>query len=217
MRAYQVLAASPFSEESHTGEAIARKTTEALRLVGVDGPAMDRLFYAVSDNATNMLLGFSNFGSVGCTVHTMQLCVNSFLSCPGIEELRAKQKGIVRHFTKSTGLDGQNGLFSCMRQSGLPVHHPVKSCETRWSSDYKQMEWFRYEQLAVQRYDTVHSTRAGWAYREFQQDLDDWQLNEQCCAVLAPFADWTQHMQGTKSYPTMPLVLPTVFALIQVP
>ena len=71
---------------------------------------MDSLFYAVSDNASNMILGFSNFGSVGCTVHSMQLCVNSFLSCPGIEELRTKQKGIVRHFTKSTGLDGLNGL-----------------------------------------------------------------------------------------------------------
>ena len=54
----------------------------------------------------------------------------------------------------------------------------------------------------MQRYDTVHSTRAGWAYREFQQDLDDWQLNEQCCAVLAPFADWTQHMQGTVGFTT---------------
>lgn len=211
----QVLAATPFSDESHTGEAIARKTAEALERVSVKGPPMEQVFNAVSDNAANMLLGFANFGSVGCAVHTIQLCVNSFLECSDVEPLRLKQKGIVRHFHKSTGLDGLNGLFSCMRQSGMPVHHPVRACETRWSSDYKQMEWFRYEQLAVQRYDTVHSTRAGWAYKEFQLDLDDWQLNEQCCAVLAPFADWTQHMQGTKGYPTLPLMLPTIFALIQ--
>ena len=211
----QVLAATPFSDESHTGEAIACKTAEALKRGGVVGLAQDQVFAAVSDNAANMLLGFANYGSAGCAVHSMQLCVNSFLASPGIEEMRVKQKGIVNHFHKSTGLDGLNGLFSCMRATGCPVHHPVRACMTRWSSDYKQMEWFRYQQMSVQRYDTVHSTKAGWAYREHQLNLDDWQLNEQSCAVLAPLADWTQHLQGSKTYPTMPLVLPTVFALVE--
>ena len=207
----QVLAASPFSDESHTGEAIARKTSESLKRGGV---GENNVSAAVSDNAANMLLGFANYNSVGCAVHSMQLCVNSFLEATGIEEMRVRQKGIVAHFHKSTGLDGLNGLFGCMRATGLPVHHPVRACMTRWSSDYKQMNWFRYEQLAVQKYDTVHSTKAGWAYKEHQLSLDDWQVNEQCCAILAPLADWTQHLQGTKSYPTLPLVLPTVFALI---
>ena len=44
-------------------------------------------------------------------------------------------------------------------------------------------------------------------------NLDDWEINLESVAVLQPIADWTQHMQGTK-YPTLPLVLPTVYGLI---
>ena len=69
----QVLAATPFSDESHTGEAIACKTAEALKRGGVVGLAQDQVFAAVSDNAANMLLGFANYGSAGCAVHSMQL------------------------------------------------------------------------------------------------------------------------------------------------
>ena len=43
--------------------------------------------------------------------------------------------------------------------------------------------------------------------------LEDWRINLESVAVLQPIADWTQHMQGTK-YPTLPLVLPTVYGLI---
>jgi len=44
--------------------------------------------------------------------------------------------------------------------------------------------------------------------------LDDWRINEQSAAVLQPLAEWTQLMQGTL-YPTLPLVLPTVYNLIE--
>lgn len=44
--------------------------------------------------------------------------------------------------------------------------------------------------------------------------LEDWRINLESVAVLQPIADWTQHMQGTK-YPTLPLVLPTIYGLIE--
>ena len=67
----------------------------------------------------------------------------------------------------------------------------------------------------MQLYDVQHSRKAGDAYKDHQLGLEDWTINEQGTAVLLPFADWTQHMQGTK-YPTFPLVLPTVYVLIDV-
>ena len=97
---------------------------------------------------------------------------------------REKQKGIVAHFNQSTGVDGLNGLHKCQRSCNLPEHHPVSAVATRWSSDHDQMEWFRYEQRAVQLYDVNHSRKAGDAYRQHQLGLEDWQINEQGTAVL---------------------------------
>ena len=96
----------------------------------------------------------------------------------------------------------------------LPEHHPVKDNDTRWSSGHDQMEWFRVAQRAVQLYDVNHARKAGEAYRQHQMNLEDWRINQESVAVLQPIADWTQHMQGTK-YPTLPLVLPTVYGLIE--
>ena len=77
------------------------------------------------------------------------------------------------------------------------------------------MEWFRVQQRAVQLYDVDHARKAGDAYKQHQMGLEDWTINLQSAAVLQPVADWTQHMQGTK-YPTLPLVLPTIYELIDV-
>eukprot|EP00967_Tisochrysis_lutea_P038977 scaffold46765_cov39-Tisochrysis_lutea.AAC.1 len=75
------------------------------------------------------------------------------------------------------------------------------------------MEFFRLHQRAIQMYDCNHSKNAGAAYKQHQLSLADWQMNLESVAVLQPIADWTQHMQGTK-YPTLPLVLPTIYGLI---
>ena len=76
------------------------------------------------------------------------------------------------------------------------------------------MEWFRVNQRAIQLYDVNHSRKAGDAYRQHQMGLEDWRISLESVATLQPIADWTQHMQGTK-YPTLPLVLPTVYGLIE--
>lgn len=46
-------------------------------------------------------------------------------------------------------------------------------------------------------------------------DLSDWRINEQACAIVQVLNDWVQLMEGTKSYPTMPLVLPTLYTMIE--
>ena len=77
------------------------------------------------------------------------------------------------------------------------------------------MEFFRVQQRAIQLYDVQHARKAGQAYKQYQMQLEDWTINTQSVAVLQPIANWTQHMQGTKSYPTLPLVLPTIYTLIE--
>ena len=144
-----MLAASPFSDESHTGDAIEAKTETALDCAEVSGLKHERLFFPVSDNGANMVAGWEPFGGGRCGVHTGQLSVMVFLEHQAIKPTRDKQKGIVAHFNKSTGVDGLNGLHKCQRSCQLPVHHPVSTVATRWSSDHDQMEWFRYEQACA--------------------------------------------------------------------
>ena len=103
-----------------------------------------------------------------------------------------------------------------LHKSGLrSLLGPVKDNDTRWSSGHDQMEFFRVQQRSVQLYDVNHARKAGEAYKEHQMGLEDWRINLEGVAVLQPIADWTQHMQGTKNYPTLPLVLPTVYSLIE--
>ena len=51
-----------------------------------------------------------------------------------------------------------------------------------WSSELDMMEFYRFQQRAVQLYDVNHSRKAGDAYREHQMDLHNWQVNEQSVA-----------------------------------
>ena len=207
-----VLAATPFSER-HTGEAIDEKTRSACVAAGLSHDVFSTVFFPVSDNAANMISGWSGFGRGPCCVHTAQLSVHVFLNHSAIKPMREKEHGIVAHFSHATGVDGLGALHKCQRECTLPEHHPVKDNDTRWSSGHDQMEFFRVQQRAVQLYDVNHARKAGNAYSQYQMGLEDWRINQESVAVLQPVADWTQHMQGTK-YPTLPLVLPTVYDLI---
>jgi len=207
-----VLAATPFSER-HTGEAIDSKTRSACVAAGLSHDVFSTVFFPISDNAANMISGWSGFGRGPCCVHTAQLSVHVFLTHSAIKPTREKEHGIVAHFSHATGVDGLGALHKCQRECTLPEHHPVKDNDTRWSSGHDQMEFFRVQQRALQLYDVNHARKAGDAYRQYQMGLEDWRINLESVAVLQPVADWTQHMQGTK-YPTLPLVLPTVYDMI---
>ena len=139
-----VAGAKPFSNESHTGEAIEEKTTKIFEEVGVIGQKSEMLFFPTTDNGSNMVSGWAPFGRAPCAVHTVQLSVKTFLEHEAIAPTRIKERGIVAHFQKSTGVDGLNGLKNCMKQRNLPVHEPVRDSETRWGGAHDQMNWFRY-------------------------------------------------------------------------
>ena len=208
-----VLAASPFNKARHTGEAIDSKTRQSCVEAGLTHDVFSSVFFPVSDNASNMKNGWASFGRGPCCVHTAQLSVHVYLKHSAIKPTRDKEHGIVAHFSHATGIDGLGAFHKCQRECNLPEHEFVKDNDTRWSSGHDQMGFFRVHQRAVQLYDVEHARKAGDAYRHFQMGLVDWRINLESVAVLQPVADWTQHMQGTK-YPTLPLVLPTVYGLI---
>ena len=85
-----------------------------------------------------------------------------------IKPTRDKEHGITSHFSMSTGVDGLGALKVCQAKCLLPLHHPVKDNDTRWSSGHDQMEWFRVQQRSVQLYDVDHARKAGDAYKQHQ-------------------------------------------------
>ena len=208
-----VLAASPFGER-HTAENICEKTRAACVKAGLSNDVVSSVFFPVSDNAANMIAAWRFFGRGPCAVHTGQLSATVFLEHEEIEPTRTKCRGMTTHFSFCTGIDGLGALHGCQRECRLPEHHPVKDVGTRWSSGHDQMEYFRQQQRALQLYDVNCARKAGDAYRQHQMGLENWRINLEGVAVLQPIADWTQHMQGTK-YPTLPLVLPTIYGLIE--
>ena len=208
-----VLAASPFNER-HTAENICEKTRAACIKAGLSNDLVSSIFFPVSDNAANMIAAWTGFGRSPCAVHTGQLSAEVFLDHEEIEPTRTKCRGMTTHFSFCTGIDGLGALHGCQRECRLPEHHPVKDIGTRWSSGHDQMEFFRQQQRALQLYDVNCARKAGDAYRQHQMGLVNWRINLEGVAVLQPIADWTQHMEGTK-YPTLALVLPTVYGLIE--
>lgn len=209
-----LLAADPFSRESHTGDAITSHTAACLKEMGYPDDIYSGVFKKTSDNGSNIAKGWKGFDGGFCVDHTCQLSLGVFIEHPEISPTVKKEKGMTTHFHQSTGVDGLGGLTKCQQELKLPKRHPVQGCATRWSSWGEMLEFYRLEQRAVQLYDIRHSRKAGAAYRENQMDLNDWRINEQACAVVQKVNDWVQYMEGTKTYPTLPMVLPTMYNLI---
>ena len=86
---------------------------------------------------------------------------------------------------------------------------------TRWFSSYGMVDWFREQQQAVQMYDVQHGAEAAKndAYKDNRLKHEDWAINEQSVAVLAPSAHATKALDGT-TYVTISLVLPYIYRLI---
>jgi len=70
--------------------------------------------------------------------------------------------------------------------------------------------------LDVQLYDVQHGAEAAKndAYKDNRLQHNDWAINEQSVAVLAPSAQATKLLEGTK-YVTISLVLPYIYRLIE--
>ena len=213
-----LVAATPFGSTRHTGEAIDAITIAALKRQGVKwregGTVYEAVHSKVSDNASNMAKGWAGFDGGFCADHTLELSVKVFTGASGIKETFSRDKGIVGYFHRSTA--GIQDLTKIQKTLNLPEKQPIQDVATRWFSSYGMVDWFREQQQAVQMYDIQHGAEAAKndAYKHNRLLHKDWSINEQSVAVLAPSAQATKLLEGTK-YVTISLVLPYIYRLIE--
>ena len=60
----------------------------------------------------------------------------------------------------------------------------------------------------------VRNPRAAKGFKDNRYSLEDWSINNQSVAVLAPLAKASQYLEG-KLYPTLNLVLPSMYGCIE--
>lgn len=70
----------------------------------------------------------------------------------------------------------------------------------------------RINQEALLLYD-VRNPRAAKGFSDNRLSLEDWEINNQTVAVLAPLANASKYLEG-KSYPTSNLILPSIYGCI---
>jgi hypothetical protein len=213
-----LVAATPFGSTRHSGAAVDALTVEALQKQGIKwregGSVYEAVHSKVSDNGTNMKKGWAGFDGGFCAAHTLELSVKEYTGAAGIKATLSRDKWIVGYFHRSTA--GIQDLRSIQRRLQLPEKKPIQDVATRWFSSYGMVDWFREQQEAVQMYDVQFGAEAteNDAYKDNRLKHEDWAINEQSVAVLAPAAQATMTLEGTK-YVTISLVLPYIYRLIE--
>lgn len=127
--------------ESHTGELIADKLKEIC--VHFSLP-LEKVVAVVHDLGSNMraslriLNGESDWASVECAAHTLQLCVKEGLEIPNIANLLSASRKLVGHFRHSSKATA--ALDQRQRQMNMPGKRLVQDCPTRWNSSFYMLE-----------------------------------------------------------------------------
>jgi hypothetical protein len=126
---------SPFPG-SHTGEAIAAKTEQMLQRAGVP---LSHVSAIVADNAANQALAgrLSDFDSVACVPHTLQLTVKQILDEPEVAETLAVSRSIVGSFKHSALKCAE--LKEEQKRLGLRMRRLLQDVRTRWSSTFRHL------------------------------------------------------------------------------
>ena len=97
--------------------------------------------------------------------------------------------------------------------AGLPENRLVQDVKTRWRSTHDMAESLRANNEPLLLYD-VRNPNAANGFTANRYSLEDWQINNQSVAVLAPLASASTYLEG-KKYPTSNLVLPSMYGCIE--
>lgn len=204
----------PCSKDRHTGEWIAEVSDEAWAASGIDKP-VEQICTRVSDNGSNMLKGWRQGFQAPCCDHTLELSVNLLTAHPRILPTLEKGRGIVGYFNSSNvGYNEEGcGLHQCQALASKPQNRLTQDVKTRWRSSHDMCNSLRINQEPLLLYEVRHqSAAAGFMSNRFS--LEDWAINNEVVALLAPLANASQYLEG-KSYPTMNLVLPSIYGCIK--
>mmetsp|Transcript_11762 Transcript_11762/g.24667 ORF Transcript_11762/g.24667 Transcript_11762/m.24667 type:complete len:606 (-) Transcript_11762:440-2257(-) len=222
----KVLAVIPFSDSSHSGAEIERRSKVACAAVGLGtydddtDTVKDAIHKSCSDAASNMKSGWNDFDGDECVGHSIQTSAKKFLEHLEIAGVVKKGRGIAAHFRRSQ--IGRNLLRKVQEELQLPQTVPPRDTETRWNGTHDLWVWLVHNREALQVYDTRRLSEAntavgnpdGTCYGDHQLGSVDWEIIVQGIHVLNPAKQFTDFMQGS-TYPTTSGVIPFMGVLVK--
>ena len=207
----KLVGAIPCNAERHTGDHIAELSHTAWKASGIDKP-VEQIFARISDNGSNMIKGWEEGFQAPCADHTLELSVNLYTHHPELAPTFDKGRGQVGYFNMSNigYTEAEVGLHACQKSAGVPQNRLSQDVKTRWRSTHIMTNALRINNEPLLLYD-VRNPRAAKGFKDNRYSLEDWSINNQSVAVLAPLAKASQYLEG-KLYPTLNLVLPSMYA-----
>ena len=202
---------------------------KALDRFGVSADSTDSyafVFKEISDNGANIKAAWQE-GSrwAPCACHTLELCTIPFTFTKKDDrgERTAERGSVAESYSKARGLVGflhrsligEGDFHACQERVGLPETSIDQDVRTRWRSSHNMGEQLLNNKSAVLEMDKnpAHS-KPGEAWGQNKLSFLDWDHLEAGTACLDIAAGGNQLLEGDL-YPTMSLVVPTVYRIIK--
>jgi hypothetical protein len=143
-----VLETKSFGSARHTGENISIQLNSITDKFGIT----EKVLAVSHDNAANMVLAVekSEFDSIRCAAHTLQLSINDALADVKIQNLFFKCKQLVGHLKHSTL--SLNRFKKLQQQNDLKQHKLIQEMCIRWNTSFYMIERIHEQKLAIQQF-----------------------------------------------------------------
>ncbi|KAK3266096.1 hypothetical protein CYMTET_25256 [Cymbomonas tetramitiformis] len=237
----KLVGAIPFSDVRHTADELESATKTACAGIGIgeyrDSPGpgeevdtfelvdtvSENIHVTCSDNASNIVSGWTCFDGHECVAHTIALVVHTYLNQVAVKKVFGKLRGMTGHFNHS--VIGCKLLYDCQKRSALDQSKSPQDNDTRsgWGGGCKQATWYVTNKDAVRLYDVERPVKAstavpntdGSVYKDHQLADIEWDIVRESMYILQYAASAVDFLQGTQ-YPTSCLVLPLIGKLVHI-
>lgn len=172
----------------HTAENLAAE----LRRITLEWGIMNKVIFAVSDNAANIQKALQDVGwkNIGCLAHTFNLLVKDGLKNEEIRNIIDKVRKIVKHFRKSN--ISSDKLMKYQENQGNTPLKLILEVPTRWNSILYMLERF------ILLEEAVKSTIAVIDKELPVVTASEWKIVKELVLILKPFEDATKTLSGEK-------------------
>ena len=194
----------------HTGEYVEVATFEQLAKLGVEKP-VENIFKAKSDRGSNMLKGYEKLSQDPCADHLIDTSVQAYYEHETVAPTLRKGRATVGSFNSST--IGKADLGECQTSVGVKPKHLVQDVVTRWASTFAMSNSLRENMDALLLYAVKKLDVASDSFKSNCYSMEEWQVNNQTCAVLGGLAAASNVLEG-KSYPTSNMIIPYLYGCI---
>jgi len=202
--------AIPCKKDRHTGEYVEIATFEQLSKLGIAKP-VESIFKAKSDRGSNMLKGYEKLSQDPCADHLIDTSVKSYFDHEAVSPTLRKGRATVGSFNSST--IGKSDLGECQTAVGIKIKTLVQDVVTRWASTFAMTNSFRENMDALLLYAVKKLDVASDSFKANCYSMEEWQVNNQTCAVLGGLAAASNVLEG-KSYPTSNMIIPYLYGCI---